>query len=50
MRGSIRIAHLYAEPWLSLISLGVAAGMESEAFLKLVRDNERLIVWPSRVT
>jgi hypothetical protein len=27
---------VYAEPWLSLMSLGLAAGMESEAFMKLV--------------
>jgi hypothetical protein len=41
---------LYADPWLSLMSLGLDAGMTADAFMKLVRDSERLISRPSRET
>jgi hypothetical protein len=47
---SIKMAQVYADPWLSLMSLGFAAGMAADAFMKFVRDSERLISRPSRDT
>lgn len=50
MRQSIKMAHVYADPWLSLMSLGFASGIAADAFKKLVRDSDRLISRPSRMT
>ena len=50
MRRSIKMAQVYADPWLSLMSLGFDAGMAEDAFMKFVRDRERLISRPSRET
>jgi hypothetical protein len=48
MRLSIRIAQVYAEPWLALISLGLAAGMKVRAFSKFVRERDLFISRPFR--
>jgi hypothetical protein len=50
MRRSIKVAQVYADPWLSLTSLGFAAGMAAEEFMRFVRDSERSILRPSRDT
>lgn len=49
-RRSIKIAQVYADPWLSLMSLGFSVGMAAAAFMKLVLDSERLTSRPSRAT